>query len=165
MLVNLICNYRKFRERLMARKITSAIAALLFATTLTACGSGVDAPTRLIQQVTDGVEANVSTEDTLLYVRNLYISVNQVGDANLIATIVNQKEKEDALIALAINNQEVKIDPLPAKLNTPVIFGGPSSNASATLPAANLVVGNRYPVSLFFGVSGSVTLDALAVAE
>ena len=149
----------------MARKFTSAIAALLFATTLTACGSGVNAPTRLIQQVTDGVEANVSTEDTLLYVRNLYISVNQAGDANLIATIVNQKEREDSLVAIAINNQEIKIDPISSKLNTPVIFGGPSSNASAILPAANLTIGNRYPVSLFFGVSGEVTLDAIAVAE
>lgn len=149
----------------MARKFKVAITALLLATTLTACGPGVNAPTRLIQQVTDGVEANVSTEDTLLYIRNLYISVNAAGDANLIATIVNQKEKEDALVAVAINRQEIQIDPIPAKLNTPVIFGGESANASVTLPAAGLIIGHRYPVSLFFGVSGAVTLDAIAVAE
>lgn len=149
----------------MARRITVAITAIALATTLTACGAGNSAPTRLIQQVTDGVEANVKTDETLIYVRNLYISLNQAGDANLIATIINQKEKEDALIAMAINNQEIKIDPLPAKLNKPIIFGGPSSNASATLPAAGLIAGNRYPVSLFFGISGSVTLNALVVAE
>ena len=149
----------------MARKITVAITAVAFATTLTACGPGVDAPTRLIQQVTNGVEANVKTDETLIYVRNIYISLNQAGDASLIGTIINQKEKEDALIALAINNQEIKIDPFPAKLNKPIIFGGPSSNASATLPAAGLIAGHRYPVSLFFGISGSVTLDALVVAE
>ena len=149
----------------MARRITVAITAVAFATTLTACGPGNDAPTRLIQQVTNGVEANVKTDETLIYVRNIYISLNQAGDASLIGTIINQKEKEDALIALAINNQEIKIDPLPAKLNKPIIFGGPSSNASASLPAAGLIAGHRYPVSLFFGVSGSVTLDAIVVAE
>lgn len=149
----------------MARKITSAIAALVFATTLTACGPGVDAPTRLIQQVTDGVEANVQTDETLIYVRNLYISLSPTGEANLIATIINQREKADALIALAINNQEIQIDAIPALQNKPIIFGGPSSNASALLPTADLIAGHRYPVSLFFGVSGSVTLDALVVAE
>ena len=149
----------------MARRITVAITTVAFATTLTACGPGVDAPTRLIQQVTNGVEANVKTDETLIYVRNIYISLNQAGDASLIGTIINQKEKEDALIALAINNQEIKIDPLPAKLNKPIIFGGPSSNASALLPAAGLIAGHRYPVSLFFGISGSVTLNALVVAE
>lgn len=149
----------------MARRLTVAITAVAFATTLTACGPGVDAPTRMIKQVTDGVEADVKTEDTLLYVRNLHISLNAAGDASLIGTIVNQKEKEDALVAVAINRQEIKIDPLPAKLNTPVIFGGPSANASAVLPAAGLIAGHRYPVSLFFGVSGAVTLDALVVAE
>ena len=149
----------------MARKITMAITAVALATTLTACGPGVDAPTRLIQQVTDGVEANVQTDDTLIYVRNLYISLSTTGDANLIATIVNQKEKADALVALAINNQEIQIDSIPAIQNKPIIFGGPSSNASAAIPAAGLIAGHRYPVSLFFGVSGSVTLDALVVAE
>lgn len=149
----------------MARKITVAIAAIGIATTLTACGPGVDAPTRMIKQVTNGVEKDIKTEDTLIYVRNLYISVNATGDASLVGTIVNQKEKEDALIALAINRQEIKIDPLAAKLNTPIIFGGESANASATLPAAGLIVGHRYPVSLFFGVSGAVSLDALVVEE
>lgn len=149
----------------MARKITVAITAVAFATTLTACGPGVDAPTRMIKQVTNGVEKDVKTDDTLLYIRNLYISVNAAGDASLIGTIVNQKEKEDALIAVAINRQEIKIDPLPAKLNTPIIFGGESANASATLPTAGLIAGHRYPVSLFFGVSGAVTLDALVVSE
>ena len=149
----------------MARKITVAITAVAFATTLTACGPGVDAPTRMIKQVTNGVEKDVKTDDALLYIRNLYISVNAAGDASLIGTIVNQKEKEDALIAVAINRQEIKIDPLPAKLNTPIIFGGESANASATLPTAGLIAGHRYPVSLFFGVSGAVTLDALVVSE
>ena len=149
----------------MARKITMAITAVAFATTLTACGPGVDAPTRLIQQVTNGVEANVKTDDTLIYVRNLHISLNPAGDASLIATIVNQKEKPDALVALAINNQEIKIESIDAIQNKPIIFGGPSSNANAALPGSGLIAGHRYPVSLFFGVSGSVTLDALVVAE
>ena len=148
----------------MARKITVAFSAVALATTLTACGPGVDAPTRLINQVTDGVEANVSTDETLIYLRNVYISLNPNGDASLIGTIINQKEREDALLAVAINRQEIKIDPIAAKLNKPIIFGGESSNASVTLPASGLIAGHRYPISFFFGVSGAVSVDALVVA-
>ena len=149
----------------MARKITVAITAVALATTLTACGPGVDAPTRLINQVTDGVEANVKTEDTLIYLRNIHLTLNEAGDATLIGTIINQKEKADSLVAVAINNQEIKIDPIATLQNAPVIFGGESANASVSMPAAGLIAGHRYPVSFFFGVSGSVTLDTLVVAS
>lgn len=148
----------------MRNKIAIAITAAAVATSLTACsGSGVDAPTRLINQVTDGVEANVTSEGNLIYLRNIQVAVNEAGDASLIGTIVNQKNTKDALIALAINQMQIKLDAIPVMQNKPVIFGGDSANAIATIPNAGLVAGNRTTVSFFFGLAGTVSVDALVV--
>ena len=148
----------------MRNKIAIAITAAAVATSLTACsGSGVDAPTRLINQVTDGVEANVASEGNLIYLRNIQVAVNEAGDASLIGTIVNQKNTKDALIALAINQMQIKLEAIPVMQNKPVIFGGDSANAIATIPNAGLVAGNRTTVSFFFGLAGTVSVDALVV--
>ena len=147
------------------RKFAIAITTAALATSLTACsGAGNDAPTRMINQVTDGVEANLKDSNTLIYLRNIYIAVNEAGDASLVGTIINQKDTNDALIALAINQQEIKISPLPALQNKPIIFGGPTSNASASLPNSGLVAGAHTKVSFFFGLGGTVSVDALVVS-
>ena len=132
------------------RKFAIAITTAALATSLTACsGAGNDAPTRMINQVTDGVEANLKDSNTLIYLRNIYIAVNEAGDASLVGTIINQKDTNDALIALAINQQEIKISSLPALQNKPIIFGGPTSNASASLPNSGLVAGAHTKISFF----------------
>ena len=146
------------------KKFAIAIATAALATSLTACsGAGVDAPTRMITQVTDGVDATIKTENALVYLRNVQVAVNEAGDASLIGTIVNQKNTNEALIAVAINQTQVKFDAQPALQNKPIIFGGPSSNASATIPASGLEAGRRTKVSFFFGLAGEVTVDALVV--
>ena len=148
----------------MRNKIAIAFTAAALATTLTACsGAGNDAPTRMINQVTDGVEANLSSEGNLIYLRNIQVAVNEAGDASLIGTIVNQKDTKEALIALAINQNQVKFDAIPVSLNNPVIFSGDSANAFATIPNSGLVAGNRTTVSFFFGLAGTVSVDALIV--
>lgn len=147
----------------MKSKLAIAITAATLATTLTACGPGFDAPTRLIQQVTDGVDATVETGDSLIYLRNIYVTLNAAGDASLVGTIINQKENKDALLALAIDRQQIKIPALPALQNQPIIFGGPSANATADLPASGLIAGHHTQVSFFFGIGGTVTVDALVV--
>ena len=148
------------RGKLMA--FQSVLASVL-ALSLTACGPGVDAPTRHVRQVTDGVETEVNKAGNLIYLRNVYVSVNTAGDASLVATIVNQKDTKDALIAVAIGQSQIKISPLPVLLNKPVIFGGDSANATASIPSAGLVPGNRIPVSFFFGLGGGIQVDALIV--
>jgi hypothetical protein len=148
----------------MRNKFAIAITAAALATTLTACsGAGNDAPTRMINQVTDGVEANVVSEDTLIYLRNIQVVVNEAGDATLVGTIVNQKATDDALIALAINQMQIELSPIPVLQNKPVIFGGDSANAIATIPNSGLIAGKRTTVSFFFGLGGSVSVDALVV--
>lgn len=146
------------------RKFAIAITTAALATSLSACsGAGNDAPTRMIRQVTDGVEADLKGPDSLIYLRNIYVAVNAAGDASLVGTIVNQKNTEDALIALAINQQEIKLSPIPALQNQPITFGGDFSNAAATLPNSGLVAGAHTKVSFFFGLGGTVTVDALVV--
>ena len=141
----------------MRNKIAIAITAAALATSLTACsGAGNDAPTRMINQVTDGVEANLSSEGNLIYLRNIQVAVNEAGDASLIGT-------KEALIALAINQNQVKFDAIPVPLNDPVIFSGDSANAFATIPNSGLIAGNRTTVSFFFGLAGTVSVDALIV--
>ena len=139
------------------------VLASVLALSLTACGPGIDAPTRHVRQVTDGVETEVNKAGNLIYLRNVYVSVNAAGDATLVATIINQNQTQDALIALAIGQTQIKITPQPVLQNKPVIFGGDSANATATIPAAGLVPGNRVPVSFFFGLGGSIQVDALIV--
>ena len=148
------------RGKLIA--LQSVLASVL-ALSLTACGPGIDAPTRHVRQVTDGVETEVNKAGNLIYLRNVYVSVNAAGDASLVATIVNEKDTKEALIALAIGQTQIKITPQPVLQNKPVIFGGDSANATATIPAAGLVAGSRIPVSFFFGLGGGIQVDALIV--
>lgn len=148
----------------MRKKIALAITAVAVATSLTACsGSGNDAPTRMMNQVTDGVEANLASEGNLIYLRNITVAVNEAGDATLVGTIVNQKPTKDALIALAINQMQIKLSAIPVLQNKPVIFSGESANAIATIPNAGLVAGQRTNVSFFFGLAGTVSVNALVV--
>ena len=148
------------RGKLIA--LQSVLASVL-ALSLTACGPGIDAPTRHVRQVTDGVETEVNKAGNLIYLRNVYVSVNTAGDASLVATIVNEKDTKEALIALAIGQTQIKITPQPVLQNKPVIFGGDSANATASIPTAGLVPGNRIPVSFFFGLGGGIQVDALIV--
>ena len=148
----------------MRKKITIAVTAVALATSLTACsGTGQDAPTRMINQVTDGVEAKLASEGNQIVLRNIQVAVNEAGEASLVGTIVNQKNTKDALLALAINQMQIKLSAIPTALNKPVIFGGPSANAIATIPNSGLVAGNRTTVSFFFGFAGTVSVDALVV--
>ena len=148
----------------MRKKITVVATAVALATSLTACGgAGQDAPTRMINQVTDGVEAKLASEGNLIVLRNIQVAVNEAGDASLVGTIVNQKNTKDALLAIAINQMQIKLTAIPTALNQPVIFGGPSANAIATIPNSGLVAGNRTTVSFFFGLAGTVSVDALIV--
>jgi hypothetical protein len=148
----------------MRKKIALAITAVAVATSLTGCGgSGNDAPTRMINQVTDGVDGKLASEGNLIALRNIQVVVNAAGDASLVGTLINHKDTKDGLLALAINQMQIKLNPIPMAFNVPVIFGGPSANAIATIPNSGLVAGNRTKVSFFFGIAGTISVDALIV--
>ena len=148
----------------MRKKIAFAVTATLLATTLTACGgSGNDAPTRKIAQVTDGIDADLTTNGNHMALRNIQVQVNEAGDATLIGTIVNEVNTKDALLAVAINRQTIKISGIATPQNSPINFGGDSANATVVQPASGLVAGQRTSVSFFFGLAGTISVDALVV--
>lgn len=139
------------------------IAALLLTSfALTGCAAGSDAPTRLIKQVTDGVEKDAGD----LKIRNIKIVALPDGSGTLVGFIVNHGESLDQLAAVVINNSraDLQSEVLLAQ-NQPMIFEGASANAKAKVAQLGVQPGYRVPVTLYFAKGGKVELDALVVAN
>jgi hypothetical protein len=136
------------------------IAALLSLGLLTGCAAGGNAPTRMIREVTDGVE----TDSGDMKLRNVKVVALPDGSGTLIGFLVNHNDSPDQLVAVSINGQmaEVQGDGVLAK-NQPVIFEGDSANAKAKVATLGEKAGYRVPVIFYFAKSGKVELDALIV--
>ena len=141
---------------------TLAVISSLFL--LTSCGaSGLDAPTRMIKQVTDGVEGQSGS----VVVRNLLLVAQGDGSAVLVGTIINEGATPDSLISISAGGVTAPIAGAPLMLNqnSPLTFSGPTANASADFAGINKVPGERLPVILTFGTAAPIQLDALVVEK
>jgi copper(I)-binding protein len=144
------------------KRALSIFAIFTVAVSLTGCGAGLNASTRQITQVTDGVEAYVVNEQNNLRVVNLLVVATPDQSAVLVGTIVNAKDEPDTLLGVAINGSVATLTGTTTlEKNAPVIFEGDSANAKAVLPGFLLQPGVRVPVVLFFARAGEVTVDAL----
>jgi hypothetical protein len=65
------------------KKVLAPFIAIALALTLTACGPGQDAPTRMIKQVTDGVELSLEDNGVDIEILNLLL----VGDLSALICI------------------------------------------------------------------------------
>ena len=139
--------------------ITSLISVFAITTLLTGCGAGQTASTRMIKQVTDGVEGQANE----IRIRNLLVVKQEDGAGVLVATFVNWSDDADAITSIKIEDQEsvIAAKSLDLKKNTPVIFVGDSANADAYVAQLNDVVGHRIPVVINFAKASPITLDAL----
>jgi len=137
-------------------------ALLLGGVTLTGCASGGQAPTRIIKQVTDGVEKDLGD----LKIRNVKIVALPDGSGTLVGFIVNHNDNADQLAAIVVNGQraELATEAVLTK-NDPMIFEGDSANAKAKIETLGATPGYRVPVILYFAKGGKVELDALVVAN
>ena len=81
-----------------SRAIATIILASFF---LTGCAAGGNAPTRLIKQVTDGVEKDIGD----LKIRNVKIIALPDGSGTLIGFIVNHSDEVDQLVAITVGGQ------------------------------------------------------------
>ena len=139
------------------------IGALLSSSVfLTGCAAGGQAPTRIIKQVTDGVEKDLGD----LKIRNVKIVALPDGSGTFIGFIVNHSDAPDQLAAIAINGQRAELvtEAILTK-NKPMFFEGDSANAKAKIAALGAKPGYRVPVVLYFANGGKAELDALVVAN
>ena len=145
----------------MAISIRKLLVLALITTSLTGCGSGRTAETRMIKQVTDGVEGQ-SNEVRL---RNVLIIKDEMAQGILVATLVNWSDEADALTGISINDQAVTLSASSFNLakNKPVIFAGPSANADAFISQIANAIGERVDITFSFAKASPVKLNALIV--
>ena len=145
----------------MAISIKKLLVLALITTSLTGCGSGQTAETRMIKQVTDGIEGQ-SNEVRL---RNVLIVKDQAAQGILVATLVNWSDEADALTGITINDQAVTLSSGSFDLvkNKPVIFAGPSANADAFISQIANAIGERVDITFSFAKASPVKLNALIV--
>lgn len=145
----------------MSYSIKKVIALIIISSTLTGCGSGQMASTRLIKQVTDGVEAQVEE----IRLRNVKVIKTSTGAGVLIGTLVNWSDKSDVITSVTINNQPAIYTAKTSELlrNKPITFVGDIANADAYISMLDKEPGYRIPVTFTFASAAPVTLDTLIV--
>ena len=144
------------------RRVLTALLIATLTVSLSGCGAGLNAETRNLKQVTDGVEATVNTDGNNIKVVNLLVVETAGGAGVIVGTLVNSMDQEDALLGVAINGQIASLtgSNVLAK-NKPVIFEGPSANIKAVVPALGAKAGQRVQVTMFFARAGEVTVQAI----
>jgi hypothetical protein len=144
------------------RRVVTALLIATLTISLTGCGAGLNASTRNIKQVTDGVEATVNTDGNNIKVVNLLVVETAKGAGVLVGTLVNSLDQEDALLGVAINGQVATVtgSNVLAK-NKPVIFEGPSANIKAVVLALGAKAGQSVQVTMFFARAGEITVQAI----
>ena len=137
------------------------IATIAIATTVTGCASGQMAQTRLIKQVTDGVEA----QSDEIRLRNVKVIKSSTGEGILVGTLVNWSDKTDAITSVSINNLPAIYTAETSELlrNKPITFVGQVANADAFIENLDKTPGYRIPVTFTFANAAPVTLDTLVV--
>jgi hypothetical protein len=146
----------------MANTIKKILVLTILATTLTACGSGQTAETRMIKQVTDGVEA----QSAEIRLRNIKIVKNELSQGILVGTLINWSDQTDVITGINIGGTAATLSNTKFNLlkNKPITFVGDSANADAYAQISK-VAGERIAITFTFATATPVTVDALVVAQ
>ena len=145
------------------RKVAVLSLSISLALSLSACATGKDAPTKLVTQVTDGVDGSITTYGNDLKVSSVLLVAQSDGSAVLVGTITNENPTADTLLGITVGGIKANLSQvsLALKQNEPIRFAGDSANASAIVPGLNAVPGTRVKVQLTFASAGLLTLDAI----
>jgi hypothetical protein len=148
-------------SRTNTSKTKIIFAAFVIATLISGCAAGGNAETRLINQVTDGVEG----ESNEIQVRNLKVIKQVDGTGVLIGTFINWSDESDAISSITIDGQPAVIiaDSLDLNKNTPITFVGDIANADAAVANMTALAGYRIPVVVTFLKAAPIEFDALIV--
>ena len=148
-------------RRTNTSKTKIIIAAFVIATLISGCAAGGNAETRLINQVTDGVEG----ESNEIQVRNLKVIKQVDGTGVLIGTFINWADDADAISSITIDGLPAVLiaDSLDLNKNTPITFVGDIANADAAVANMTALAGYRIPVVVTFAKAAPIEFDALIV--
>ena len=145
-----------------SKKITIAITAAALALSLTSCGYGPDAATRLIKRVTDGAEATVTTNGSNLSISNLLLVATEDGSAVVVGTIVNYMDEADALLGISAAGTTATLTGEQNLLrDKPVRFEGDSANAKAVFAGVGAQAGRNVELQLAFARAGVVAVNVI----
>ena len=144
------------------RRPIIAITVLALSASLTACGSGRDAATRNITQVTDGVEKTISTNDSNIKIVNFLLVATEDGSAVVVGSIINRGVVDDELLGIAVGQSPAALTGLTQlKQNQPIRFEGESANAKAVFAGVGAKAGRHVTITLGFARAGLVTLEVI----
>jgi hypothetical protein len=145
------------------RKIAIGALGFALALSLSACGTGNQAATRMVTQVTDGVDGAITSMGNQIKARSFLIVAQPDGSGVVVGTIANDAGREDALLAMAGNHAVATLSAtnFPVSNGHPIIFGGATSNAGAIIPILNAIPGTRVKLQMFFATAGELTLDVI----
>jgi hypothetical protein len=150
---------------MLKKNLKSAISALfgaLLVVVLTGCGaSGLDAPTRNIKQVTDGVEA---TSGEIKAVNVLLVTQGD-GSAVLVGTLINSGEVSDSITGITANGIVGEVSAKTMDTDSPVIFAGDSANSSARFAGLNAKASDRVELEISFANAAPIKVSALVRAK
>jgi hypothetical protein len=150
-------------RRPSVKKITLALTISSLAVTLTACsGAGPNASTRLIKQVTDGVEAKVLTDGYDLRIVNTLLVATEDGSAVVVGTMVNSTATPDTLLGIYAGGTQAKISGTTTlDQNQPLIFEGESATTKAVFAGVGATPGKHVTVTFAFARAGKVSVDVI----
>jgi hypothetical protein len=99
---------------------------------LSGCAAGLNAETQKPYAPTDGNQADSGD----VKVRNLLVVDRGDGVGEIIGTVINSGSEVDSLESIEIDGELATLSAGSFALaeNRPIIFGGPSSTATATVP-------------------------------
>lgn len=149
-------------RRFEIKNIVVATISLTLIFSLSGCGAGPNAATRLINQVTDGAEAKVRNADSDLMIANFLLVATEDGSAVVVGTIINRAPREDALLGIKVGDAIATItgqQNLPQ--NEPIRFEGDVATSKAVFTGVNAEAGKNVSVTLAFAVAGEVKLNAI----
>ena len=144
------------------KKSSIALIASALALTLTGCGAGPNAETRLIKRVTDGNEVILKENGANISVANLLLVALEDGSAVVVGTFVNYSEDNDSLVGLSVNGIPAVITgETMMKQNAPLRFEGDSATTKGVFNSVAAKAGVNIPLTLSFERAGDVTTNVI----
>jgi hypothetical protein len=145
------------------KKFSIAITTAALALSLTACsGAGPNAATRLIKQVTDGVDLVINKDGSNLAISNFLLVATEDGSAVVIGTIINRSPEDDSLVGISVANVPATITgEINLVQDKPIRFEGDQATSKAVFDAVGAKAGTNVPVELSFARAGVVKFQAI----